>query len=87
MSHLDIIFKIPLDQERHVETYTFSDFLHQIWLGGTPVTYIENLYEEQPYKYVSIPIFMDIVFFSKYFCFNSIIYKDNTYSLSNIQII
>lgn len=85
MSHLDIL-KISLDQERHVETYTFSDFLHQIWLGGTQVTYIENLYEEQPYKYVSIPI-LDIVFFSKYFCFNSIIYKDNTYSLSNIQII
>lgn len=64
MSHLDIILKISLDQERHVETYTFSDFLHQIWLGGTQVTYIENLYEEQPYKYVSIPIFW-ILFFSQ----------------------
>lgn len=69
MSHLDSILKMSLDQERHVETYTFSDFLHQIWLTGTPVIYIENLYEEQPYKCVSIPIFMDIAFFLKVLLF------------------
>lgn len=62
MSHLSIIKKILGSRQTCRDMDLFQNFLHYICLRGTPVAYIENLYKKQPYKCISVPIFMDIAY-------------------------